>query len=732
MFTSFVLRSTRAVGVLAFFGLGGYGLVQILDATHVREFQAGPPSGWAERWSAFVQRAAIEGLGFASCGLACALVGALLGPLVLPRRDEPRPGPRFGGLALAAGTLWLWADRGSYFANEYLPYLEPGSLLLVTLAGCAVFFALFALHARLVALLPAMGARSVGALGLGSAVGLGWALPSALRAVQEAPAGATSPGALLTAAAYGVGSLVAAWVVARLLDPLLSGWAAREHPLVSRAATLGTLLLLACAVATPFLVELPASRPAAEPALVESDAPRGLPNVVYVVVDTLRADALGCYGYPRPTSPFLDRCADEGAVFEDAMSSASWTKPSTATILTGLYPSRHGALHHGSSLRLPEGERTLAETFASAGYATAAFVTNPNVKRVFDFDRGFDAFFDSPVEDTVTLAALRDSVFGTLLTSLTRRQFNWKYENDVLQMNRHILPWLEANRDQRFFLYLHYIDPHSPYSPPARWRREFSGDHGLVLHNERKRLVGRDRYDAEVRFADEGLEQLGEKLAELGHWDDTLFVLTSDHGEEWFEKDVLGHGYSLYQPAIHVPLIVRGPGVPAGLRVSWPVELVDLPATVAELAGILSADGGTTPRHGDGASFAAALSTPEWSDPEPAYLENEFGMTHDASKDYVSSGIREGRWKLVLTQAHLDRPPGDDFPSEELYDLEHDPQELDNLFFDPEQHTRVSGMLQRLQSHGSFLAEHGLRSDEPAMLSEDVRAQLEQLGYLGG
>ena len=204
-----------------------------------------------------------------------------------------------------------------------------------------------------------------------------------------------------------------------------------------------------------------------------------------MTVDTLRADGLSCYGYPRPTSPFLDSLAESGTRFADPVAAAAWTKPATGTIFTGLYPSRHGALYHGSSLQLPEGERTMAEAFRQAGYVTAGFVSNPNVKAVFDFDRGFDVFFDSPVEDTLTLACIRDTWFGRSLMELLRHQFNWKYENDVRQMNRHVEGWLAKNGDERFFLYVHYIDPHIPYDPPSPWREEFAQDHGFVTFEKR-------------------------------------------------------------------------------------------------------------------------------------------------------------------------------------------------------------------------------------------------------
>ncbi len=723
----FVLRCALGGGALAFVILGGLSVRRAVTAEHVREFQAGEPSGLAERLSAMVQGFALEGLGFALLFGLAAVVGGLLGGLLL--RGGSRDGARFGGFVLALGALWQWCYLGTYFAGQYLPFLPPLSLAAVTGASLLAALAGLSVHTFLHSLAPGGGSRPAPARALGSAVALGFALPFALDFIQEHPAGSSSPGALLGGAGALLLSLPAAYLLALLFKPLVGP--ARIPASLSGATTAIWTSLCACALAMPFLWDLGAGQiPPAQRLTSATPKPAG-PNVVYVVVDTLRADALSCYGYERPTSPFLDSIAEHGTLFEDAMSAAAWTKPSTATLLTGLYPSRHGALHHGSLLRVPEGEQTLAETFSRAGYATGAFVTNPNIKRIFAFDRGFAHFFDSPVEDTVTTAALRTSLFGRLLTAVTRRQFNWKYENDVLAMNAQILPWLEANRDERFFLYLHYIDPHSPYEPPARWRREFEGDHGLVLHNERKRLVGRDRYDAEIRYTDEGLEQLVSKLQDLDLWGETVFVLTSDHGEEWFEKDeVLGHGFSLYQPAIHVPLIAHGPGVPSGRRVKGPVELVDLPATLADLAGLLPSSPGHPPRHGDGTSFRAAFETENWEDPELAFLENDFGMRHDESRSFVLRGVRRGPWKLVLTEESLYRPPADGYPEQELYHMGLDPLEQDNLFFEEQHRPLVDELIQALFEHGSFLETFGLRDGEEAIFGAAIEAQLEQLGYL--
>jgi arylsulfatase A-like enzyme len=324
------------------------------------------------------------------------------------------------------------------------------------------------------------------------------------------------------------------------------------------------------------------------------------------------------------------------------------------------------------------------------------------------------------------LACIRGSWFGGLLMKLLRHQFNWNYENDIARMNQEILPWLEKNHAQRFFLYAHYIDPHIPYDPPAQYREEFAQDHGFVLFNERMRKVGIDLYDGEIRYSDDGLKALVEKLRELGVWENTLFVLTSDHGEEFFEHEVLGHGFSLYQEVVHVPLIVRGPGVPAGTVVEEPVQIVDLAATLMALTGA------ETRTFGDGTSFHELVHGEEL-EPRLLFLESEFGQDDSNHRAFVFTGVRRGELKLVLTEENQFFPPSDPrYGREALYDLAADPDEQRNLFLQAEHQPALQALLERLRSHAKFLQEQGFRDVAPAVLSPEIEAELKALGYLGG
>ncbi len=734
-----LLRCTTTAALGGFVVLSVQAAWTISQKKHVREFQAGPDSSWSEKAWAIATRASLEGIG---CGALGLVLGCVAVGLALSRRRSPGPSesPSAGtspsalqgmgaGLVLSVAAFAAWTGFGTWFTNEALPFLSPAALLGLNLAGFGAILLGLVLVDAIARRLPFAPRSEPAAVAAGVVLAVGSAAWLALTIVRGESGGWRSPARLAGAAACLLGAIPAAAILGSIARPLVAvlGQRLAAGPLVPRAVpmVLGALLLGSAAVTLPgfSLSAIPADVEYAK--LSGREASPG-PNVVLVTVDTLRADALGCYGYPRPTSPFLDSLAAAGSRFDDPVSPAAWTKPSTATILTGLYPSRHGALYHGSSLMVPDGGKTLAESFQAAGFVTAGFVSNPNVKKIFAFDRGFDEFFDSPVEDTLSLAALRDSFVGRILKELTRYQFNWKYENDVREMNRHVFSWLQQNHGQRFFLYLHYIDPHEPYSPPAAYEKEFAGDHpGIPLFNERKRKVGRDLYDGEIRYTDEGLKELVAEFQRLGVWENTIFVLTSDHGEEFFEHGALGHGFSLYQEVVRVPLLAHGPGVAKGRVVEGPVQIVDLAATVLDLAGT------GIDTLGDGRSFAASMTDPGWKPATSFFLENEFGENDHDTRSFVLSAIREGSLKLVLTERNAHRPP-ELHGREELYDLAADPGEARNLALDEEHKARIIEMVDRLRRHAEFLQAKGFRHVKPAALSAEVEASLRAVGYLGG
>lgn len=289
-------------------------------------------------------------------------------------------------------------------------------------------------------------------------------------------------------------------------------------------------------------------------------APRR-PNVVVILIDTLRADHLSFHGYARPTAPFLSTLAGEGVVFDNAWSTAGWTAPATASLFTSLYPQQHGVVFgldravDGEPIedrrlvnRIPAEIETLAEMFQAAGYRTLGVSDNVHVSRETGFDQGFDEF---------------ESSTG----ATAERLHKWVRDHRAQMAQR-----------QPYFLYAHYVEPHEPYLPREPWYSKFAQDG--TPRGSHARFV--DAYDSEIRSLDDGLARL---YRACGWSEDTVLVVTSDHGEEFGDHGAGGHAHTLYSELLHVPLLVRGlPGAVAR-RVDESVSLVDVLPTLRDLVG---------------------------------------------------------------------------------------------------------------------------------------------------
>jgi len=327
------------------------------------------------------------------------------------------------------------------------------------------------------------------------------------------------------------------------------------------------------------------------------DAPVARPNILLVSIDSLRADHLGSYGYARDTSPTIDRLAREGVVFENAISSAPWTIPAHATMLTGLPPEVHGVISWKHSLA-PEAV-TLAEILRDAGWDTAAFVSGPTVVARYGFDQGFASYDESMVDPDRERSAYPVTSPGL-----------------VKLVDGFLGSWDAAGRTAPFFVFLHMWDVHYDYTPPAPWNRmfdpDYAGDVTAVDFERNKRLNAkmdpRDLahvialYDGEIRYTDDHLAMIVARLEALGVLDDTIVVVTSDHGDEFFEHGMKGHAKTLYDEVLHVPLVIRHPPrIAHGRRVAEQVRMMDVAPTILGLARVAPPDGfgapGMTPEH---------------------------------------------------------------------------------------------------------------------------------------
>ena len=390
------------------------------------------------------------------------------------------------------------------------------------------------------------------------------------------------------------------------------------------------------------------------------------PSVVLIVVDTLRADHLGCYGYPRATSPALDALAASGVRFANVRATSSWTAASVASLFTGLYPAVHGL--QANDALLAEGLTTLAERFAANGYATAGFSANAAfVIPEQGFAQGFDEFH---VLHGPPLPA--DSGEDKIPLDPSWKNFAKVATADVV--TDAALAWL-GSRSARdpYFLYLHYFDPHAGYFPPPQYRARMGVPADASLAGPAqwdfwigfKLGAGHDQlptlaalYDGEIAFTD---AEIGRLLATLRQRGDAapIVVVTSDHGEEFAEHGDLQHGSSLFEEQIRVPLIVAGPAVPTGAVVAAPVSLVGMAATLADLTGTSTADA-TPPPAPSFAALVRGADGPAPTGPIFADLATSSARHRDM--------IVDGRWKLVRA--------GD---ASHLFDLAADPGEIRDL-----------------------------------------------------
>lgn len=304
-------------------------------------------------------------------------------------------------------------------------------------------------------------------------------------------------------------------------------------------------------------------------------------NVIVLLIDTLRADRLKAWNpASRVRTPTMDAIAAQGAIFENAHSVENWTKPSVASVLTGLYPRTHRA--RASESVLPNAALMISEHLQSKGFATGSFIANGYVSDRFGFKQGWDHYTNFIRENKGTDAEI---VF------------------------REAGDWIEQNRGRRFFAYVHTIDPHVPYDPPAEYlqmydaRTDYNGivrprSTGELLEQAKRsppavNITPGDQqrlealHDGEITQHDAVMGRFIERMKQLGVWEDTLFVVTSDHGEEFRDHGSWGHGHSVYEELLHVPLFFRLPGaVPNGLRVHDSVGPISIPATLTELVGV--------------------------------------------------------------------------------------------------------------------------------------------------
>jgi arylsulfatase A-like enzyme len=434
-----------------------------------------------------------------------------------------------------------------------------------------------------------------------------------------------------------------------------------------------------------------------------------------LVADTLRADRLGVYGSARGLTPFLDSLAARSSVFAHAYAPSSWTCPSVASLFTSRYPSQHRVSSFTS--KMASDEATLAEALKAAGFVTAGFSANNRLTEKLGYAQGFDIwqFFVGAFVPPYRKAPVRAGF-------LSQRSLQWLDTG-----------WDPAN-PQRVFLYLQFMDTHTPYDPPQAFRRRFQRtDPGGALEksaNDKLMQLALDSledreievlealYDGEVAYLDAELERLFAELSRRGFLDDAVVVLTSDHGEEFREHGRILHGFSLYEESVRVPLLILVPGARGGRVIEQPVSLLDLAPTLLELLGIPS-----EPRF-EGRSLVPLLFPPgpfrrgtsggDDAAPPDVVLElRDKGEATDTRGHHLA--LVRGRTKLLVD------PDG----RRVVYDLDLDPGETS-----PSGDTDAAAALARaLDRTRDELAQRAAPGIEQVPLAEDEKQRLRELGY---
>lgn len=484
------------------------------------------------------------------------------------------------------------------------------------------------------------------------------------------------------------------------------------------------------------------------------------PNIVLVVMDTARFHEVSTLFRHIDRSSAIHQLTNDGSAYTQAFTTAPWTLPSHASLFTGTYSSKHGA--HAGHKRLDGSLTTLAEEFAANDYETVGVSNNTWISEEFGFARGFDTFhktwqYVQTDTDLGEVARTKDGL--EMLSALVARladgnpivnvanavygQFLRKRDDDgARRTNEWIEKWFDTRNDQPFFLFINYLEPHLDYHPPKELAEQFLPDgvshtdamdvpqnaweyiSGTIDLSEKQLEMLHALYFAEIAYLDERIGELKESLIDAGEWDDTIFVLTSDHGENIGEHSLMDHQYCLYDTLLHVPLIITGGAFDGGHEIDDLVQTADLAPTLLDSAGI---DASETREQFQGQSFHPDAETDpreriiaEYMAPQPSMeaLRRQVGTLTDTIKQYDRSlrAIRTDEYKLIC---------GSD-GSEELYATFDGPDESTSI---ADEHPKQVSRLREELDEWIESFEHANLSGSISM-SNQTKSRLEDLGYI--
>ena len=401
-----------------------------------------------------------------------------------------------------------------------------------------------------------------------------------------------------------------------------------------------------------------------------SKKPGRIRNVILISIDTCRADHLGCYGFHRPTTPVIDEIAAQGILFKRARTPVPLTLPAHCSMLTGTFPPYHQVRSNFDS-KLNESHVTLAEILREKGFTTGAIISAYVLDKKFGTNQGFNNYQDQ---------------FGHLTDP------DSPLERKAEQASQMAREFLTKHQKQPFFLFLHYFDPHDDYEPPEPFATRYADD----------------LYSGEIAYTDQNIGKVIDHLKNLGLFDSTLLVIVGDHGEALGEHEESTHGYYIYQSTIHVPFIIRTPGMTKPRKVDQTVSLVDVVPTILGYLDI------PIPEHIQGVDLSNYSQVQNSADSDREVYTESLMPTKYGCNPLL--GVVSNRWSYIHTN------------HSELYDLQQDPLELNNLAQELNQRVRL--MNSHLEEMVAQLP--GAKSlDNQIELDAESRRRLESIGYVG-
>ncbi len=500
--------------------------------------------------------------------------------------------------------------------------------------------------------------------------------------------------------------------------------------------------------------------------------PGDRPNVLFVVLDTVRKDRLSVYGHDRPTSPTLEAFAEEARVYEQAVAPAPWTLPVHASMFTGVYPSEHGATQETPYL---EDAQTLAGSLSASGYGTCCYSSNAWITPYTHLTDGFDDYdtffkampgdlFSGPLarfwkllNDHERLRGVADSIVAVGNAIHERLAAGGGEDSKTPAV---IDQAIEFTADQEdFFAFINLMDAHLPYHPPQAYVDEFApgvDSETDVCQNSKAYNIGADAiddeewtdirglYDAEIRHMDAELDRLFSALKEAGRWEDTMVVVCADHGEMLGEHELFGHEFNIYDPLVNVPLLIKHPELEPGRDDETQVELLDLYHTILDATGTESAAGG------ESLDERRSLLSPDYRDVgedatpgvdpgETAFVEYhrpivELNQLESIAADAGITLDEESRWYSRMRAAR--RPEAKYISNERIpdegYRIDRDPGELDDLAGEGDARiAAVEGDLQAFEAEvGEDWSVAGGDTDPLEDMDEETVDRLRDLGYV--